>query len=174
MVFEKKKNKYYFIILFLLIKYYFIILFLFLFLFLLIFYYLSLLSNDILDVNIYQSILPPLLTTIPKDTLHIITGNMLGDGSIQYKKVLSNGKVIGNAKYGMTIDTYSLNYLNHLYETVYKSFSSSGLHPYPNILLPQHSNKAITQYSFNTRSLPIYSTLHSIWYSWSKEKKINL
>ena len=68
------------------------------------------------------------------------------------------------------MDTYSLNYLNHLYETVYKSFSSSGLQPYPNILLPQHSNKAITQYSFNTRSLPIFSTLHSIWYSWSKEK----
>jgi LAGLIDADG DNA endonuclease family len=95
---------------------------------------------------------------------------MLGDGGIQYKKVLSNRKVIGNAKYGMTMDTYSLNYLNHLYETVYKSFSSSGLHSYPNILLPQHSNKVITQFNFNTRSLPIFSTLHSIWYSWSKEK----
>jgi hypothetical protein len=76
----RKKNKYYFIFLFLLIKYYFIILFL------LIFYYLSLLSNDILDVNIYQSTLSPLLSTIPKDTLYIITGNMLRDGSIQYKK----------------------------------------------------------------------------------------
>ena len=125
-------------------------------------------SNLYLDLNIKQSLLPSILLSIPKETLHVITGNMLGDGSIQYKKVLSNGKVIGNAKYAMTLDSYSLNYLNHLYETVYKQFSLSGIRPYPNILLPQHLDKVVTQYSFNTRSLPIFTYMHSLWYYWDK------
>jgi hypothetical protein len=80
---------------------------------------------------------------------------MLGVGAIQYKKkFLKNGKVISNTKFSMTIYTYSLNYLNHLYKTVYSQFSLYGLRPYPNANLPQHLGKTITQYSFNTRSLP--------------------
>jgi hypothetical protein len=90
-----------------------------------------------LILNIYESILPLLLTIIPKEKLNIITGNMLGDGSISYKKVFENGKIKGNAKYGMTMVTYSLNYLNHLYERVYKEFCSTGIRAYPNILLPK-------------------------------------
>ena len=62
----------------------------------------------------------------------------------------------------MTMDTYSLNYLNHLYDNIYGQFSSSGIYPYPNILLPKHLGKTVTQYSFSTRSLPLFSCLHDL------------
>jgi LAGLIDADG DNA endonuclease family len=121
------------------------------------------------NIKIYHSILPPILSTISKETLHIITGNMLGEGSIQYKNISIKGKPKGNARYSMTMDAYSLKYLNDLYEKVYSQFSLSGLHPYPNIMLPQHSGKIITQYNFSTRSLPLFTELHSIWYSWNQD-----
>jgi len=76
-----------------------------LFYFILILFIYFIYKNLDYNINIYYSILPPILTTIPKETLNIITGNMLGDGSIQYNKILKNGKVKGNAKYGMTMDT---------------------------------------------------------------------
>ena len=68
------------------------------------------------------------------------------------------------------MDTYSFNYLNHLYENVYKQFSSSGLYPYPNLKLPQHLGKTITQYSFYTRTHPLFSSLHELWYKWDINK----
>jgi hypothetical protein len=123
------------------------------------------------DINIYHSILPSILSTISKETLHIITGNMLGDGSIQYNNILSNNQIRGNARYGMTMDTYSLNYLNHLYEKVYGQFSLSGIHPYPNIKLSQHFGKTVTQYHFHTRSIPLFTELHNIWYTWNDDVK---
>lgn len=128
-------------------------------------------NSNIVNSNIeeYCSILPPILYTIPKETLHIITGNMLGDKSIQYNNISIKSKPKGKAKYGMTMDTYSINYLNHLYENVYGQFSLSGIHPYPNTKLPQHSNKIVTQYNFNTRSLPLFTELHNIWYTWNKD-----
>ena len=72
---------------------------------------------------------------------------MLGDGSIRSSKSPLKNKLSGKAKYGMTMDTYSLNYLNHLYENIYRQFSSSVIYPYPNIMLPQHLGKTVTQYS---------------------------
>jgi len=143
---------------------------LFLFIIIISFYiYNFLYSNLDYNINLYYSTIPPSLLSIPKETLHIITGNMLGDGAIQYKKVLKFGKVIGSAKFSMTMDTYSLNYLNHLYQTVYSQFILSGLRPYPNVNLPQYLDKTITQYSFNTRSLPLFTSLHNIWYTWNED-----
>ena len=134
----------------------------FIIIFMLIMYYL----NNILDFQIYSNniellTLPVLISDLPKDTLHIITGNMLGDGSISFK-YSKKGKIIGNAKFGMTLDTYSLNYLTHLYDKVYKEFSSSGIHPYPNLKLNKHLNKKVLQYSFTTKSLSLFTNLHNI------------
>lgn len=94
-----------------------------------------------------------MLNTIPKENLHLIKGNMLGEGSIRLAKN-REGKYYGETKYSMTVDTYTLSDLTHLYEKIYGQNSSSGLHAYPNILLPQHLNKTISQYSFSTRSHP--------------------
>src|SRR5580704_3219385 len=71
--------------------------------------------------------------------LYILLQVICCDGSIQYNNISIIRKPKGNAKYGMTMDTYSLNYLNHLYENVYGQFSLSGIYPYPNTKLPQHS-----------------------------------
>jgi hypothetical protein len=142
----------------------------FIIIFILTIYYL----NNKLDLqfnsnNIQNLILPAIISDLPKETLHIITGNMLGDGSIT-RKLSNKGKIIGNAKFGMTLDVYSLNYITHLYKKVYEQFSSSGLYPYPNVKLEKHLGKTVSQYSFTTKSLPLFTTLHNIWYSWDGNK----
>ena len=113
--------------------------------------------------EIYLSILP-ILKTIPNQTLYTITGNLLGDGSISLNKKNREGK------YSMTMDTYSLNYLNHLFDSIYSQYSSAGIKGYPNLLLPQHKGKQITQYHFSTKSHPLFTALHGIWYKWSVEE----
>lgn len=110
-------------------------------------------------LNSQQLSLLPFFNTIPKSTLHTITGNMLGDGSIRFNK---NNNLIGEAKYAMTMDVYSLNYLNHLFDKIYSQYSSTGIKGYPNIMLPQHKGKEIIQYHFSTRSHPLFTVLHNI------------
>jgi hypothetical protein len=56
----------------------------------------------------YLSVLP-IIHSVLKSTLYIITENMLGDGSFS----LSNFDR-GKGKYSMSMDVYSLNYLNSL------------------------------------------------------------
>ena len=96
-------------------------------------------SLELLNLTI-----PPLLMNLPKETLHIITGNMLGDGSIIANKRTKGNVVAGNAKYGITLDAYSLNYLNYLLDKVYGQFCSKtenfkdNIYSYPNIKLPEH------------------------------------
>jgi hypothetical protein len=106
----------------------------------------------------YLSILP-IINSIPTPTLQAITGNMLGDGSISLSK-----KTKGNGIFAMTMDVYSLNYLHHLDENIYSKFTETKLYPYPNVLLPQHKDKEVTQYHFKTKTHPLYTELHSIWY----------
>ena len=70
----------------------------------------------------------------------------------------------------MTMDVYSLNYLNHLNYNIYSQFTDTKLYPYPNINLPQHKGKEITQYHFTTKTHPVYTALHSLWYKWDNDK----
>jgi hypothetical protein len=74
-------------------------------------------SENSYDIK-YLSILP-ILNSIPNLTLHTITGNMLGDGSISLSKIKK-----GEGKYSMTMDVYSLNYLNHLNDTIYSQITN--------------------------------------------------
>ena len=112
----------------------------------------------------YLSILP-IINSIPNSILHTITGNMLGDGSISLSKFNK-----GAGKYSMTMDVYSLNYLHHLNDNIYSKITNTNLYAYPNILLPQHRGKEITQYHFKTKTHPLFTTLHSLWYKWDNEK----
>jgi hypothetical protein len=88
---------------------------------------------------------------------------MLGDGSISliFK---------GEGKYSMTMDVYSLNYLNHLNYNIYRQLTDIKLYGYPNINLPQHKGKEITQYHFTSKTHPVYTALHSLWYKWYNDK----
>ena len=114
-------------------------------------------DNSYFNVN-YLSILP-IIYSIPKSTLQTITGNMLGDGSIS----LSKG---GKGKYSMTMDVYSLDYLHHLNENIYSQFTDTKFYAYPNILLSKHEDKKVTQYHFSTKTHPLFTALHSLWYKW--------
>src|ERR1700760_161175 len=107
----------------------------------------------------YLTILP-IIKSIPTSVLHTITGNMLGDGSIRLSKTNR-----GAGLYAMTMDVYSLNYLHHLNQNVYSQFTDTKFYPYPNILLPHHKGKEITQYHFKTKTHPFFTALHSLWYN---------
>jgi LAGLIDADG DNA endonuclease family protein len=118
---------------------------------------------DSMDYDIkYLSILP--INSISNTTLHTITGNMLGDGSISLSKINK-----GEGKYSMTMVVYSLNNVNNLNENIYSQFTNTNLYAYPNILLPQHKGKEITQYHFKTKTHPLFTALHSLWYKWDNE-----
>ena len=91
---------------------------------------------------------------------------MLGDGSISLSRPDK-----GKGKFSMTMDIYSLNYLHHLDNSIYNKFTETKIYPYPNILLPQHKDKKISQYHFKTKTHTLYTTLHSIWYK--KDDKLN-
>lgn len=117
------------------------------------------------------SMIPLILKSVSKPKLEVITGNMLGDGCIRFSHKNEEGKGTGNAHYCMTLSVKSYNYMLDLYNEVYKSYSLSGLKGYPNTTLPQHLNKEISQYYFNTRSIPLFTQLHSLWYTWNDKNK---
>lgn len=58
-----------------------------------------------------------------------------------------------------------------LFNTIYAQYctSNSGLRPYPNITLAQHAGKMVSQYNFDTRQLPLFTALHSLWYYWNPD-----
>lgn len=124
-----------------------------------------------LDSNsiIYYSSLPLIVTSIPRHTLEAMTGNMLGDGYIGYPNLNRDGKASGNARYAMTMAIKFHSYMLWLFNNIYSIFSISGLKPYPNVNLPQHKGKEVTQYTFNTKGLPLFSALHSLWYIWNSD-----
>lgn len=100
---------------------------------------------------------------LPKHVKEIMTGNMLGDGSIGYATG-RNDKLGTYARYSMTMISSSLPYIQLLFDVVYGQYCGTGLLPYPNIDLIQHQGKAVTQYYFATLSSPLFSAIHSMWY----------
>ena len=90
---------------------------------------------------------------------------MLGDGSISLSKTNK-----GKGKYSMTMDVYSLNYLHYLNDNIYSQFTNTKIYAYPNILLPKHRGKKVTQYHFRSRVHPLFTALHSLWYKWDSNK----
>lgn len=108
--------------------------------------------------------LAPILISVPKFVIGSVTGCMLGDGGLQSRSKTKYGTTKSNARYGITMKESSLSYMKLLQETVFHQFKPSLLHPYPNVLLPQHHGKTVQQYSFNTASLPFFTELHLLWY----------
>lgn len=127
--------------------------------------YLALIFIYQIDSDINSLSILPLINSISNTTLHTITGNILGDGSISLSKINK-----GEGKYSMTMDVYSLNYLNYLNENIYSQFTNTKIYAYPNILLPQHKGKEVTQYHFKTKTHSLFTALHNLWYKWDNEK----
>lgn len=86
---------------------------------------------------------------------------MLGEGSLSLSKFDR-----GEGKYSMTMDVYSLNYLNYLNQTIYSKFTDKNFYAYPNSLLPQHKDKEIIHYHLRTNTHPVFIALHSLWDKW--------
>lgn len=95
--------------------------------------------------------------------LGTITGCILGDGHIQKRdNNCKNNKI--NGRYIISMKACSKNYIIFLCEKVFYFSGKIILNPYPNIKLPQHQQKKVTQYFFNTRQIPFFTDLHNIWY----------
>lgn len=102
----------------------------------------------------------PILFTVDKKVLGSITGCMLGDGHIKLPKK-------GNGRYQITIKSSSLQYIESIRKEVFHfSLTTASFVPYPNPVLPQHEGETVEQYSFSTISIPFYTALHGIWYTW--------
>lgn len=116
-----------------------------------------------------------LFSTLPKSVIGAITGCMLGDGSIRKGSVrFTNENYITptiNARYAITIITTSIFYMEFLRENVFYIFNPCPLNGWPNINLPQHIGKKITQYTFSTKVSPILTAFHLMWYRWDFEKQ---
>lgn len=131
--------------------------------------------NEFNDYNILMSALPPAISKIPTNHLHTMTSSLLGDGSIRYPNFKRDGKKGGNTQYGMTMYTKAHDYMKYLFDTVFADYSTNtGLKPYPNLNLPQHEGKKVTQYHFNSKSLPIFTELHSLWYVFNGDTFIKI
>lgn len=126
---------------------------------LIIIFILTLFLSDWSDDKLVSLI--PIIHSIPKLTLNSITGNMLGDGNLSLSRT-SKGK----AKYSMTMDVYSLNYLNHLDQTIYSQITDTKIYAYPNISLAQHKGKEINHYHLRTKTHLLFTALHDLWYKW--------
>jgi hypothetical protein len=102
----------------------------------------------------------PIINSIPKTTLQTITGNMLGGGSISRKNINSAGK------YVMTLNAYSIDYLQFLNENIYSKITNIKIYAYPNVILPQHKGKKVSQYQMKSKTHPLFTALHDLWYKW--------
>ena len=109
----------------------------------------------------------PLIELTP-EVMNPLIGNLLGDGSLRFTHKDLNGrpKLTTNASYAMTLK--NKDYIYHLWKNIYSSIcTNTGPRPWPN----PNTGKPITQYTFNTKSLPSLTLLHSQWYEWSEFKQ---
>lgn len=66
----------------------------------------------------------------------------------------------------------ALDYMTTLVNNVYSQYGVKKINPYPNVLLPHHVGKSVTQYTFFTTSLPLFSAIHALWYRWDREQQL--
>lgn len=70
----------------------------------------------------------------------------------------------GNARYKIGISVKVVNYIEYLRTKIYSYFGVSKLSAYPNVTITQHKGKLVKLYYFQSKNLPIFSVLHSLWY----------
>lgn len=100
-----------------------------------------------------------------KDLIAVVTGCIPGDGSIRPGSPIVNEAVKGNARYRITIIASNHHYIEDLRKTAFKDYNPSELYGYPNSELSQHRGENVKQYHFSTKTAPIFTELHKVWYS---------
>lgn len=79
------------------------------------------------EIILQCSRLPVFMNQLSVSTLHAMTGNMLGDGSIGFSGRNRGKKPTGNARYKMGISIKSEDYLENLRYTVYMQYGRKCL-----------------------------------------------
>lgn len=115
------------------------------------------------------------LSSNSKNIMDGIIGDLLGDGHTRFagKKKLTNNKFIntGNARMVFTFSIANLPYLRYLKFVAYSDVCTrSEPTPWPSY----KSGKPVSQYWFSTRSLPMFTILHSEWYRIVDNKSIKI
>lgn len=123
------------------------------------------LDIDWVNTEICLLSIPPLVTTtFSTKTLHVITGNLLGDGSLLRTGKKVDGQRGGNARFEMNKCTQSLDQHLETFRDHYKEFSGVGFRK--NTYFSGSLLKVFTQFHIFTKSLPAFTELHSLWYVW--------
>lgn len=113
-----------------------------------------------LEIDILYSTLPAILLTVDREKLEVMTGNILGDGSIRSPK--KDGTVAPRARYCITMKAAYEPYIRFLRDNTYRSFGASELKPYPNLSLAQHEHKQVLHYTFYTRTSAFFGASHAL------------
>lgn len=111
--------------------------------------------------------LPLLLSTIPKETLNVVTGNLLGDGSLRkpYKGKYDKNKVVkGNSLFEMNKGPAAYAQVLELFNQYYKPFCGVGFRE--NTYFSGSLQQVFTQYHIFTRALPVFTALYFLWYKY--------
>jgi hypothetical protein len=107
-----------------------------------------------------------IITLLSQELLEAITGDLLGDGHLRSHTKKNSNMPYGSAHMAFTFSVANLPLLNYLRYNVYASIcTDTKPNPYPNINLPHHKGKKITQYTFTTRSLEELGKIRSFWYN---------
>lgn len=114
----------------------------------------------ILDNYTISFTLVPILSSVESKILEVITGNILGDGSIGNSS--KDGRIMKNGRYRITIKASSLPYIEYLSRGPFSHFNPSDMRPYPNVILSQNKDKQVLHYSFETKISEFFGTLHSL------------
>ena len=110
--------------------------------------------------------LPLSLSELPTNVLSVLTGTMLGDGSIRYSNFRRDGRASGNPRFEISMSTFALPYIQYLITVLNTFVGCSALRPWPNPTNPKHTGKLPTQYNFNSHTHIVFAALHQLWYRW--------
>jgi hypothetical protein len=109
-----------------------------------------------------MSIILPIIPSSSKNVKDCLIGYLIADGHLRVKH--KNGIFTGKANFSMTLKSYD--YAIYLKEQIYSTIcTSTPIRPWPN----PKTGKIATQYAFNSKLLPLLTSLHKEWYNWSKE-----
>lgn len=104
--------------------------------------------------------------TLSKTIKGALVGDMLGDGHLRQISPSTKTRPFGTAQLAFTFSTANYPLITYLrYKIYYSLCTKTGLIPYPNLSLPQHIGKKITQYTFTTKCIKPLARFRARWYN---------
>lgn len=110
--------------------------------------------DPVLDIVSQCGVLPLVLASMDPLLLAVTTANMLGDGHLRRTSFTSQARMC------FCFGPRSLSHLQYLYHWVYRPYCGSPISHYM-------TKEDTHQYSLATLTDPLWTALHTVWYSWS-------